>query len=309
MNRRQWLVGFGAAAVGWTIGRVLSAGAIGPVSAADLTALGGEPCRSLPPEPLPPRGAGDLRYQGTHILTYGALRELATRFSQPGRRLIVAGGGCDDGIGAVKKGQAELGGMCCPVGGSRADGMGFLAIAQDYKAVVTHPDNRLSALSLVDLKVLARGRLVNWRELGGERQSIALVVRRHCPDYFEPVRELLLDGSSAWAKNALFVDTDEQIIDTVVRYPGAVGLVSWVFAAPLVARRALRVLAVEGRLPGEGRAYPLLGPLNLVFSSWNEPLMRPFFDFVYGPSGREVIARTLLPVSADEADYRRAVAV
>lgn len=267
-------------------------------------------CRS--PRALPifvaSTGAGELSYQGTHILAYGALKNIAPAFAVQGGRLAVAGGGCDDGIAGVKRQRADFGGMCCPVRGSAAEGLPYLAVAHDMKAVVTHPSNDVAGVTMNQLKAIARGKLLDWRELGGESKPIAQVVRRHCPDYVEPVRAALLDNRPDWSGKALFVDTDEQIVDLVSRFPASLGVVSWVFARPLVEAGKLRLLTLDGRLPNQDRGnrekYPLTGPLSMIFRRWDAGRMTPFFDFMYGKEGRAIIARDLLPVSREEAGYR-----
>lgn len=261
------------------------------------------------PAAMPPRTAGELRYQGTHILTHGAFRELAAAYRGAGNnRLIVAGGGCDDGIATVRRGIADLGGMCCPVPGSRGEGMPWLLVARDIKVVLAHPTNPMTNISFDALRDVARGKLTRWRVLGGEDRAVALVVRKHCPDYFEPVRHLLLNNHPDWTPRGLFVDRDEQIVDLAARYEGALGLVSWAFAKPLVETGRLKVLKVNGVAPSaaavrEGR-YALHGPLSVVYRKWDAASMRPFFDFLYGKQGEAIIARMLVPVSADEAEYR-----
>lgn len=270
-------------------------------------------CRSRPAEAMPvstvPRVAGELRYQGTHILAHGAFRDLASAYRGPGGvRLKVVGGGCDDGISAARRGLADIGGMCCPVPGSRGEDMPWLLVARDIKVAVTHPSNPATGVSREQLRAVARGRLANWKALGGEDRAIALVVRRHCPDYFEPVRQLLLDNRPEWSPRGLFVERDEQITELVSRYQGGLGLVSWVFAKPLVEAGRLKVLRVDGAAPVAAAvrdgSYPLHGPLSVVFRQWEEASMRPFFDFLYSREGMRIIARALVPVSAEEANYR-----
>lgn len=261
------------------------------------------------PVSLAPRQPGELRYQGTHILAHGAFRDLAAAYRGPrGYRVSVTGGGCDDGMVTVRRGSADLGGMCCPIPGSRAEGLPWRLVARDIKVAIVHADNPVASASFGQLRALARGRLDNWRQLGGEDRRIALVVRKHCPDYFEPVRRLLLDNRPDWTPRGLFVERDEQIVDLVARYQGGLGLVSWVFAKPLVETGRIRALRVDGAAPtaAEVRAgrYPLHGPLSVVYRQWEADTMRPFFDFLYGPRGAAIVGRALVPVSADEAEYR-----
>lgn len=310
MNRRAFLfAGLAGLSLTASQGRARN----GPASIDAL--LANDVCRTRAggflPTALAPRAPGELRYQGTHILAHGAFRDLADAYRGPsGGRLAVTGGGCDDGIVTVRRGIADLGGMCCPVEGSSAQGMPWLLVARDIKAVVVHPDNPVEGVGLAELQALARGRLANWKALGGEDRAIALVARKHCPDYFEPVRHLLLANRPDWTPKGLFVDRDEQITDLVSRYRGALGLVSRVFAQSLADQGRLKLLKVEGA-PPEAAAlkagrYPLHGPLSVVFRQWDAALMRPFFDFLYGPRGRAIVARVLVPVSAEEAEYRPA---
>ncbi|MBI4740419.1 MAG: substrate-binding domain-containing protein [Betaproteobacteria bacterium] len=282
----------------------------GGASAAPLPLPGDDICRS--PRALPifvaSTGARDLSYQGTHILAYGVLKDLAPAFAATGRgRLAVAGGGCDDGVAGVKRRLADFGGLCCPVKGSPAARLPHLLVAHDMKAVVAHGDNPVTGLSFAQLKAVARGKILDWRDLGGAARPIAQVVRRHCPDYVEPVRAALLDNRPDWSGKALFVDTDEQIVDLVSRFPAGLGVVSWVFARPLVEAGKLRLLALDGLKPDRDRTrYPLSGPLSLIFRTWQAERMTPFFDFLYGATGRAIVARDLIPVSREDAAYRGA---
>jgi phosphate transport system substrate-binding protein len=302
MDRRAFLslAGFSLLSAPW--GERAAARPVLPAAEADF-------CRSQRTLPLLAAGGeGALSYQGTHILAHGALKDLAAAYGASGRgRLTVAGGGCDDGIAGVLRGLTDFGGMCCPTHGTPAERLPHLWVATDLKALVAHGSNPVSGLTLAELEAVARGRIADWRELGGASRPIAQVVRRHCPDYLEPVRAALLGNRDEWSPRALFVDTDEQIVDLVSRFPAAFGVVSWVYARPLVQTGKLAVLALDGRRPDRDRGrYPLTGPLTMLIAGWDAARMVPFFDFLYGPQGRELIARDLLPAGREAAGYRGA---
>lgn len=250
--------------------------------------------------------AGTLAYEGTHILAYGAMRELSAQFAaMTGQTLAVQGGGCDDAIAALRKGVADFGGLCCPVNSTSIKDLPSLVVAHDFKAVVVHPSNPVSNISKADLIRVASGGISHWRELGGTHQTIALVVRRHCPDYIEPVRSALLNNLPLWSSRGLFVQTDEKIAETTARFEGALGIVSWVYAKPLVERGQIKLLCLN-HIPlvrSSGLSYPLTGPLSLAFNRWDDKRMRPFMDFLYSSRGQAVMARALIPVSATAAAY------
>ncbi|MBW6477752.1 MAG: substrate-binding domain-containing protein, partial [Chromatiales bacterium] len=296
MQRRKFLINL---AIGSTLG--ITGGALGS-QLPRWVSQGGSGC--VCPSEQDPRllksvsASGDLTYQGTHILTYGAFRPLAQRFEQDtGRRFVVHGGGCDDGITAVLQQTADIGGLCCPVEGTRADGMPWLQVAHDIKVIIAHPSQSLENIGRDALEAVVRGRLRNWRELGGEDRQIALVYRDHCPEYFEPVRALILGNRQAWSPRGMKVDTDQQLVDTVSRFRGAIGLVSWVFVRDLHRAGLIKVLALDGIQPSAAAVragrYDLIGPLNLVFRDWREALIEPMFDYLFSPAGQATMTEAL----------------
>ncbi len=294
MNRRAFLF---SALASTALGRATEAGTASPSEAAI--------CRA-PQQTAAAAGDDRLVFEGTHILAYGALRQIARAYRGP-TPLMVRGGGCDNAVMAVRNGSAHLGGMCCPPRGPRLEGMSSLVVAADMKVVVAHPDLDISDIAIESLRAIADGSLDDWRDVGAAPGSIALVVREHCWDYAEPVRTLLLPERPTWSARALLVTSDENLVDSVARFRRAIGVASWVFAKPLVESGKLKLLSVDGVLPSADAVqlgkYALVAPISMIYSDWR-PEMTPFFDFLYGPQGRAIIAERLLPVSAAEAGYR-----
>ncbi len=249
---------------------------------------------------------GELSITGTRLLKDGFLDDLATPYMEDsGRLLKVLGGDCSKGIGAVRFNQTHLGSLCCPVKGSPGEGLGWLPVAEDLKIVLTHPSNPVSSLDIGELRAIVSGKIKRWSEVGGEDIPIALVVDRHCPDFMEPVRQVLLNGDSYPTKNVLTANNDQDMLRTVGRFRSSIAINSWVIAAPFVEQGILKDLAVNGiRAHSNGAIaddYPLTGPFNLIFKYWDPVAMGPFFDFLFSPRGRELIQRKLRPINKEEA--------
>lgn len=277
--------------------RPAAAGASPP---ADLCSADGRP----PPawRRIAAGAAPRLRYEGTHILTFGAMRALAESFnaSSPAKPLQVHGGGCDDALNAVMRDEAELGGLCCPATSTPARRWLRVPVALDLKAVVAHPSVTLDALTLPQLRSIASGGARRWSELGGADRPIALVLRQHCPEFREPVREALLGPArETWPGHPILVERDEQIVQTVARFAGAVGVVSLVFAREEAAAGRIRLLALNGVRPQPAapppRDFPLMGPLELVMKR-PTPAIRAFLRHVDSPAGRATLAREFVPL-------------
>lgn len=248
----------------------------------------------------------NLTLVGSRLLKLGFLDEIAHLYGQrSGNRVRIIGGGCDDGLIATRLGKAHMGELCCPIEGSPASGMCWLPVAQDIKVVLTSPDNPVDNITLDNLRRVAAGEILNWRELGGGDWPIALIVHNHCPPYMEPVRSMLLKDKKTWSKSAMRSKTDSDHLRHLARFRPSIGVDSWVLAAPYVKRGQLKTLRVNGVFPNVSNvargAYPLHGPLNLIFALWVDDLMRPFLDFLYSSEGQRVIAKNAVPVPGERA--------
>lgn len=253
---------------------------------------------SLDPSILP----RELTLVGSRLLKLGFLDEIVRVYKeQSGNRVKIIGGGCNDGLIAARLGKAHIGELCCPVQGSPAEGMCWLPVAQDIKLVLTTPDNPINNVRLSDLRQIMTGGIRNWREVGGEDRPIALIVHNHCPSYLEPVRTTLIEKGKTWSKHAMRSNTDSDHLRHLARFRYSLGVDSGVLATPYIRRGQLKALRVDGVEPSlknlESGAYPLGGPLNLIYALWIEEKMRPFFDFLYSPEARRIIARSTVPVS------------
>lgn len=301
MNRRQFLAAAAAAA------------AATPVAMARPTRpppLGEDICRATPAAERPAAPpSGPLSYAGTRLLKDGFLWDLAAAYErETGHRIRILGGGCDDGVVSVRAGKVDLGGLCChPAAGTPTVGLDFLPVADDLVVPLAHASNPVDGVTFEQVRAVMNGGITDWSELGGPRRPIAVIVFDHCPDYLEPLRHTLFGGAPRWAKRALFVKTDQHLLEQVARFEAGFTVYNMVLAQPLIQAGRLKALSLDGVEPfADGRPspeYALRGRFGLAFRHWRENVMRPFFDYLYGPSGQAILARRLLPVTADEAGY------
>lgn len=304
MNRRSFLRAAAIGAAGLT--GFAYAGPRGRPDAELERLLAGSMCRSPRGTVLPAaaQALGDvLVFAGTRLFKEGFLDDLARAYTAvSGRPARILGGGCDDGVSAVIRGEAHVGGVCCPPPGSPAEGLQALLVGYDLKVVVAHPSQRVSGVTMRDLVSIMNGGIANWRELGGPDRPIALVVHDHCPNYVEPVRQALLGNKPRWSKRALFVKTDQKHLETVARFEYSLGINSWILAEPLVQRGELKVLTLDDVTPTTGAGvderYALKGPMSMLFQRWRPDIMAPFFEYLYGPEGRRIIGRRLVAAPA-----------
>jgi phosphate transport system substrate-binding protein len=242
--------------------------------------------------------APDIGYQGTHILTHGALEDLAKAFGKKyGKHVFVKGGGCADGIAVVVKGQHEMGGLCCPLPEAKARKLNLIQhrVAVDIKAVMVNPQNSLNNLSLKQVADIHNGRITNWKQVGGQDKPIAVVYRDHCRDMDEPVRRVLgIKGPVA--KKAIVVKTDKEVIEYVEKFPGAIGIAPAVFAR----ESKVKIINVDKVAPTpentEKGLYPLTGDLYIITKGQPIGLTKTFIEFVLGNEGQAIIRKSFAGV-------------
>lgn len=240
-----------------------------------------------------PLYAADIGYQGTHILTHGALEDLAKAFEKKyGVKVFVKGGGCADGIAVVVKGEHEMGGICCPLPPEKARKLNLIQhkVAVDIKAVMLHPRNPLNNLTLKQISDIHNGRITNWKQVGGQDKPIVLIFRDHCRDMEEPVRKVLgIKGPVA--KKAIVVKTDKEVTEYVEMFPGAIGIAPRVFAQ----EAKVKIVSVDkiAATPEntEKGLYLLKGDLFIITKGQPEGLTKKFLDFVLSAEGQSIIGR------------------
>ena len=242
--------------------------------------------------------AADFGYQGTHILTHGALEDAAKAFEKKyGINVVVKGGGCADGIAVVAKDRYEMGGLCCPLPREAAEKYGMIAhrVAVDIKAVIVNPKNSIKNLTLRQVSDIHSGTITDWKQVGGIHKPVALVFRDHCRDMDEPVRKALGIAGPV-AKKAIIVKTDKDVIEYVEKFPSAIGVVSRVLAE----KAKVKIIDVDGVSPTpmntEKGLYPITGDFYIITKGTPAGRTKKFIEFVLSEEGQSIIGKRLAGV-------------
>lgn len=241
--------------------------------------------------------AAEFGYQGTHILTYGAIEEVAKAFEKKsGVKVFVKGGGCADGISIVLKDRYEMGGVCCPLSLDKAKKHNLIQykVAVDIKAVIVNPKNPLKNLTLKQISDIHKGKIVNWGQISiqfdGKDRPIALVYRDHCRDMDEPARKVL-DIKGKVAEKAIVVKTDQEIVKYVENFSSAIGVVSRIFAE----KANVKMINIDGAAPtpenAEKGLYKLTGDLYIVTKEIHSQWTKRFIEFILSDEGQRIIGK------------------
>lgn len=191
-------------------------------------------------------------------------------------------------------------------------------IGLDGLAVIVHPDNPLTNLTLLQLQELYSGRAWNWQSLGWRDTDVILVTREDGSGARTLFNERVM-GELPTALTAIVMPTSAYVVDYVATHPTAVGYVTRAYvveevnaaaalspaltpSTPAATRVAPRVtvLAIENQLPTTAalreQSYHLIQPLYLVSQQRPRDWVKQFIDFTLSPQGQAIVARYHLPL-------------
>lgn len=185
------------------------------------------------------------------------------------------------------------------------DGLRRVPIGLDGIAVVVHPTNDVAGLSLVQLRDLYAGTVLDWVQLGDEGE--VLLVSREEGSGSRVAFEARVMGESPVSLAAVVMPTSIDVVTYVSQNPHAIGYVSRAFVRDLLdddpandEAVGVRVVPVEGMLPllpeVKEQRYPLITPLYLVSRDEPQGRVRQFLDFVASPAGQAIVAQFHAPI-------------
>ena len=250
-----------------------------------------------------------------------ALRQLTDEFQRqnPSVLFSIRGGGSTIGVAEIAQGEADIAAstLLPPLEDAADAGASALVrtpVGINGLAIVVHPSNAVRDLSLVQLRDIFSGRVLNWQALGSDNGEIQLVSREDGSGSRILFEERVMTGERV-SLTAVVMPSSADVAAYVAKRPDAIGYVSrgdvalgleepTAGAATQVTPDAtwpqVRVVRVEGQLPtvenlAEQR-YPLIQPLYLVTQGAPTGQVRRFIDFVLSPAGQAIIGQYHAPI-------------
>jgi len=178
-----------------------------------------------------------------------------------------------------------------------------IPIGLDGIAIVVHPDNPVSALTLAQLRDLYSGRLLDWQDVGGKAGDVLLVSREDGSATRMLFEARVMDEEGV-TLTAVVMPTSEDVVGYVAEHPNAIGYVSRAYVMSDEAEQeqaiGVNVVAVESRLPTKeeiaAQSYYLSRPIFLLRRKDDAARLQPFIDFVLSPAGQEIVAHFHVPI-------------
>jgi len=224
----------------------------------------------------------------TSVQPYSEVLAEAFVISHPGIIIDVQGGGSSSGIRAALAGTAHIGAssrLLCE------DEMGYwnIEIARDGLAIVVHPSNPISGLSIEQLQRVFSGEITNWSELGGNDAGIHLIAREEGSGTRGAFEELIMTGGQFITPRAIVQGSNGAVRQLVSSDPNAIGFLSLGLVNETVVALDLDGIAATAENVING-TYNLFRPFLFLCSEEPQGATALFIDFILSPEGRAILA-------------------
>jgi len=168
-------------------------------------------------------------------------------------------------------------------------GVWISGLAHDPIAVIVHPTNPISDVTLAQLSDLFQGRTFDWTPFGGTGDVIP--VSREAEAYSRQIFEERIMQTRAVTRNAVLKASAKDVIDFVANTPGAIGY------APLSQLdQRVKAITIEGVAPSPESAangkYVLSSPLYVIAKSEPQGDLREFMAWLLGDPGQTFLSRS-----------------
>lgn len=234
---------------------------------------------------------GVLRIAGgtAHI---PVMKEAAKRIMEMNSdvQITIAGGGSGAGIKQVGEGLVDIGNS----GRKATDeevakyNISMYKWAIDGVGTVVHPSNPVKALSGEQLKDIYSGKIVNWKELGGDDRTINIYTRDKSSGTREVFWKKALDKGDI-SEKANFVASNGAMKAAITNDPYAIGYVSVGYMDESVAP-----IALDGVIPTlktvQSGEYKVVRGLFSNTKGEYAGLAKKLITYLLSPEGRKIVS-------------------
>ncbi|MDD5438718.1 MAG: phosphate ABC transporter substrate-binding protein [Candidatus Omnitrophica bacterium] len=183
-----------------------------------------------------------------------------------------------------------------------------IKVALDGLAVVVNPANPVGRLTLSQLADIFTGRVANWKEVGGNDETIVILSREVNSGTHVYFKEHVLRKNDPASKEefapaALMLSSSQAIADEVAGNPAAIGYYGMGYISkkqkPVAIAKDENSIYEEPVIANvvDGK-YPISRPLFLYTNGVPGGLVKKFVDFALSKEGQDIVLATdFVPVT------------
>jgi phosphate transport system substrate-binding protein len=210
------------------------------------------------------------------------------------------------GVTSAGEGTVDIGNASRAVKDSEFEkfpSLQIFTIAYDGIAIVTHPETKLTSLSVEQVRNIFAGEITNFSEVGGPDAPITVVSREEGSGTRAAFEELVMEykdeagekQSKVITEKALLQQSNGQVRTTVATTPNSIGYLSFGFLDESTI--PVPVDDVEPSVDNvKNGSYPIFRPLNMLTNGPPNELAQAFLDFALSGEGQAIIAEDYITV-------------
>lgn len=222
-------------------------------------------------------------------------------------RISVTGGGSGTGIAALINGTVGIANASRKIKSeeietARAKGIEPVEhiIARDAIAVIVHPDNQVSQLTLQQLSDIYSGKINRWSEVGGEDRPIVRLSRETNSGTHVYFLETVLrlgekDNKTLFSTDTLLLPSSEGIIHEIRHNPNAIGYDGLGYVP-----KDLKVVAVAKQPGGKyilpmistvnDKTYPIARDLYMYTAGEATGALKDYLDWILSDEAQQIVS-------------------
>ncbi len=227
---------------------------------------------------------------------------------RPDISIAVTGGGSGTGIAALMNNTVDIANASRQmkeeeIAAAQAIGINPIefVVAIDALAIVVHPDNPVSRLTIDQLADIYTGRITNWQAVGGHDEPIVLLSREtnsgtHVYFLEEVVRKGDSENSDIFAPQTLLMPSSVGITSEVRRNPNAIGYDGFGYVDEAhekliaVAENADSPYVMPSVAAGADGSYPIARDLYMYTVGEPTGAIQEYMEWILGPEGQTIVA-------------------
>ncbi len=162
-------------------------------------------------------------------------------------------------------------------------------VAIDGIAIIVHPGNPVSGLTVEQVRDIYTGKVTNWKQIGGPDVMIVMISRDTNSGTYESFETLVMNKEKISDK-AEYVGSNGAIRQRVQSTPAAIGYVGLGFADRTVKALKINNVAPDNATVSSG-VYPIARPLYMFTNGYPKlgSHLHGFITLYLGPKGQEII--------------------
>ena len=231
-------------------------------------------------------------------------QQTAERFmnQHPDTRVTVTGGGTGVGISALLDNTTDIAMASRPIKFSEkmkiksaGEDVAEIVVAYDALAVVAHPSNPVKQLTRQQLEDIFRGKITNWKQVGGDDRKIVVYSRETSSGTYEFFKESVLKNKNYMA-SSLSMPATGAIIQSVSQTKGAIGYVGLAYVSPRVKTLSVSYDGKHYAAPtvenATNKTYPIVSPLYYYYNVKKKTEIDPLIQYILSPDGQDIIKKS-----------------